>query len=110
MTADTEAAIRHVYEQWHEAVVRRDIEGLMALYVEDAILESPLVWAVHPEHGSGILRGKVAIGDFSRRGSAVRRTALAVGTGQESSSPMVANWHGNIPARPRTATKSIWSR
>ena len=29
MNADTEAAIRHIYEQWHETVVRRDIRGLM---------------------------------------------------------------------------------
>jgi len=31
MNADTEAAIRHIYEQWHEMVVRRDIRGVMEL-------------------------------------------------------------------------------
>jgi hypothetical protein len=31
LNADTEAAIRHIYEQWHETVVRRDIRGLMEL-------------------------------------------------------------------------------
>lgn len=64
MNADTEAAIRHIYEQWHATVVRRDIPGLMDLYAEDAILESPLICVVHPELGSGILQGKAAIGDF----------------------------------------------
>jgi steroid Delta-isomerase len=64
MNADTEAAIRHIYEQWHETVVRRDIRGLMELYAENAILESPLICAVQPELGSGILQGKSAIGDF----------------------------------------------
>lgn len=64
MNADTEAAIRHIYEQWHETAVRRDILGLMELYAEDATLESPLICAVQPELGSGILQGKSAVGDF----------------------------------------------
>ena len=64
MNANTEAAIRHIYERWHETVVRRDIPGTMELYAENAILESPLICAVHPELSSGILQGKSAIGDF----------------------------------------------
>ena len=64
MTAENDEASRNIYEQWHETVIRRDIEGLMALYAEDATLESPLVWAVQPHHGSGALRGKPAIGGF----------------------------------------------
>jgi len=68
MNADTEGAIRHIYERWHETVVRRDIRGLMELYAEDAILESPLICAVQPELGSGILQGKAAIGDFFAAG------------------------------------------
>lgn len=68
MTAENDEAIRNIYEQWHETVIRRDIEGLMALYAEDATLESPLVWAVQPHHGSGALRGKPAIGGFFAAG------------------------------------------
>ena len=49
MNADTEAAIRHIYEHWHETVVRRDIRGLMELYAEDAILETPLILATLKE-------------------------------------------------------------
>jgi steroid delta-isomerase len=64
MNEDAEAATRHIYEQWHETVVRRDIRGLMELYAEDAILESPLICAAQPELGSGILHGKSAIGAF----------------------------------------------
>jgi hypothetical protein len=64
MNADAEAAIRHIYEQWHETVLRRDVRALMELYAEDAILESPLISIVQPELGSGILQGKAAIGDF----------------------------------------------
>ena len=69
VNADTEAAIRQICEQWHETVVRRDIRALMELYAEDAILESPLICALQPELGSGILHGKTAIGDFFAAGS-----------------------------------------
>ncbi|AWN47278.1 polyketide cyclase [Methylobacterium terrae] len=61
---NAEAAFRHIHERWHDAVVRRDIDGLMALYADDAVLESPLVWASLPEGGTGILTGKAAIRDF----------------------------------------------
>ncbi|MEH3145721.1 MAG: nuclear transport factor 2 family protein [Methylobacterium frigidaeris] len=64
MAEDTDATIRHIYECWHETVVGRDIAGLTALYAEDAMFESPLVWAVQPEAGSGILRGRKEIGAF----------------------------------------------
>ncbi|MBK3398203.1 MULTISPECIES: nuclear transport factor 2 family protein [Methylobacterium] len=63
-----DAAIRHIHAQWHDTVVRRDIEGLMALYADDAVFESPLVWAALPEGGTGILKGKIAIRDFFDRG------------------------------------------
>jgi len=68
MNADTEAAIRHIYERWHESVVRRDVRGVMELYAEDALLESPLISAVRPDLGSGILRGKPTIEDFFAAG------------------------------------------
>ena len=42
MTENTDARIRHIYERWHETVVGRDLNGLMALCAEDAILETPL--------------------------------------------------------------------
>jgi steroid delta-isomerase len=58
----------HIYEQWHEAVIRRDLERLMALYSDDSILESPLIWTVSQEADSGILKGKDAIRDFFTAG------------------------------------------
>jgi hypothetical protein len=42
-TMNTEARIRHVYERWHEMIVSRDLDGLMALYAEDSVLESSAV-------------------------------------------------------------------
>jgi len=58
MTEATQAEIRHIYEQWHETVVRRDLAGLIALYDDAAILESPLILATWRDRQSGILRGK----------------------------------------------------
>ncbi|AWB24121.1 polyketide cyclase [Methylobacterium currus] len=66
MSADT--AIRHIHEQWHETVTRRDIDGLMALYAEDAVFESPLVRVARPEGGTGILEGRTAIRVFFEDG------------------------------------------
>ncbi|KMO33323.1 polyketide cyclase [Methylobacterium tarhaniae] len=63
-----DAAFRHIHEQWHDTVVRRDIDGLMALYADDAVFESPLVWASQPEGCAGVLTGKPAIRDFFARG------------------------------------------
>ena len=45
MTETTQAEIRHIYDQWHESVQRRDLEALMALYADEATLESPLIFA-----------------------------------------------------------------
>ncbi|AWN54288.1 nuclear transport factor 2 family protein [Methylobacterium sp. 17Sr1-1] len=63
-----DAAIRHIHRQWHDSVVHRDIEGLTALYAEDAVFESPLVWASRPEGDSGILTGRATIRDFFEDG------------------------------------------
>ena len=62
--AATQAEIHHIYEQWHESVKSRDLEALMALYAEEAILEGPLILATLPENQSGILTGKTAITSF----------------------------------------------
>ncbi|MGJ7530504.1 nuclear transport factor 2 family protein [Variovorax sp. GB1P17] len=61
---NTEADIRRIYEQWHQTVVARDIDGLMALYAEDAILETPLILAALPSSTVGMLEGKAAIHAF----------------------------------------------
>ncbi|MEW6344882.1 MAG: nuclear transport factor 2 family protein [Pseudomonadota bacterium] len=68
MTEATQAEIRHIYEQWHETVVRRDLAGLIALYDDSAILESPLILATWRDRQSGILRGKAEITPFFEAG------------------------------------------
>jgi steroid delta-isomerase len=64
MTETTQAEIRHIYDQWHDSVQRRDLEALMALYADEATLESPLILATWADRRSGILTGKTAIKPF----------------------------------------------
>ena len=45
MTHNSDAEILHIYERWHATVVGGDLDGLMALYADDAILETPLILA-----------------------------------------------------------------
>jgi hypothetical protein len=68
MTKNTDAEIRHIYEQWHETILGRDLEGLMALYAEDAILETPLILATLKDKTEGILKSKAAIRPFFESG------------------------------------------
>jgi len=75
MTANTDAEIRHIYEQWHATVVAGDIDGLMALYAEDAVFETPLVLTVL-QKTEGVLRGKAAIRSFFEVGLGHRKSGL----------------------------------
>jgi steroid Delta-isomerase len=68
MIHNTEAEILHIYERWHETVVGRDLDGLMALYAEDAILETPLILVALPDATEGILKGRTAIKPFFAAG------------------------------------------
>jgi steroid Delta-isomerase len=76
MTDATETEIRRIYEGWHNAVVARDLPAVTALYAEDAVFETPLILAVQPERGEGILRGKVAIAAFFAKGFATPANGL----------------------------------
>jgi enamine deaminase RidA (YjgF/YER057c/UK114 family) len=68
MTDNTDAQIRHVYERWHETIVARDLDGLMALYAEDAIIETPFILATFKDMTQGVLKGKPAIRSFFAAG------------------------------------------
>ena len=61
---------RHIYEQWHQAAKNRDTAALIALYADDAELESPLV-PVILGRDSGVLRGRAEILAFLEEGSLV---------------------------------------
>jgi steroid delta-isomerase len=61
MSANSEARIRHIYDRWHETISSHDLDGIMALYAEHAVLETPAILAMYPDKEEGILRGRDAI-------------------------------------------------
>jgi steroid delta-isomerase len=63
-----DAEILYIYERWHATVVGGDLDGLMALYAEEAILETPLILATLHDKTEGILKGKSAIRPFFEAG------------------------------------------
>jgi hypothetical protein len=68
MKENTEAEMRHIFERWHETIVARDLDGLMALYAEDAVLETPLILVTLRNKSAGVLRGKAEIKPFFEAG------------------------------------------
>jgi ketosteroid isomerase-like protein len=63
MVDNTNAQIRHVFDEWHRTIRDRDIDGLVALYAEDAIFESPAVAALNGG-ADGMLRGRSEIRSY----------------------------------------------
>src|SRR5260370_36517190 len=61
----------YIHQEWHRAASTRDIPALIALYADDAILESPLV-PVILDKSDGILHGKAEIGRFLEAGARSR--------------------------------------
>lgn len=59
--AATDDAARRIYERWHEAITKQDLAGIVSLYAEHAVFESPTVLALSPDRVDGILRGRAAI-------------------------------------------------
>ena len=110
MTESTDAQIRHVYEQWHETIKVRDLDGLMALYAEDAVIETPFILAVLKDSTRGVLKARPASGTSSRPDFAIPKAAWAAGTGPDCSSPTAGSWSGNIRGRHRRAIRSTWSK
>jgi hypothetical protein len=58
MSATEDAQIRHIYERWHDALMQRDLQGMVALYAEHAVMETPAVLAMFPDRADGIVRGR----------------------------------------------------
>jgi SnoaL-like domain len=67
MSGDHDDCAR-IFEMWHEYAKARDVENLIELYADDAILETPLVTAILDDRTSGILRGRAEIKHFFERG------------------------------------------
>ena len=62
---NTDVQIRHIYDQWQETIMRKDVDGLIALYAEDAIFETPAILVTLTDRSQGILRGRKEIKPFS---------------------------------------------
>ena len=58
------------------ARIYRDTEGLLALYADDAVLESPLVPAILDDKSDGILRGESELHRFFFEGGRRRPNDL----------------------------------
>jgi hypothetical protein len=58
-----------IHRAWHDCAKAGDAAGLLALYAEDAVLESPLVPVVLDDATDGVVRGRAAIGRFLAAGA-----------------------------------------
>jgi len=65
-----------IFEEWHKRARGRDVDGLLALYADDATFESPLVPAILPDAGSGVLSGHEQIHRFLTEGTRRRPNDL----------------------------------
>jgi hypothetical protein len=65
-----------IHAEWHRAASMRDGATLLALYAEDAVLESPLVPAILDDKTDGVLRGKAEIARFLEKGARSRPIGL----------------------------------
>jgi hypothetical protein len=72
--ADSDHA--RIHAEWHRAASTRDGAALLALYAEDAVLESPLVPAILDDKTDGVLRGKAEIARFLEKGASSRPIGL----------------------------------
>ncbi len=77
MSANAESQIRHIYERWHDTLMSQDLAGLIALYAEEAVFESPTVLAQFPERDNGILLGRGEIEKLFARNFASLKTEFS---------------------------------
>ena len=75
-----------IHSEWDTRAKSLDTDGLISLYAQDAILETPLVPAIF-EGRSGILRGYREIRPFFEEGEHSGRTSLYGGTETTIGSP-----------------------
>lgn len=55
---------QHIYEEWHRAASTSDQAALIALYADDATLETPLAPEILDGKTDGVLRGRQEIKRF----------------------------------------------
>ena len=72
-TASPEDA-RFIFDEWHRATTTRDVEGLIALYDHDAVMETPMGVLLL---GQGVFTGHAEVARFLRANFAQRQTVIA---------------------------------
>ena len=70
------AECERIHLAWHERAKGLDSEGLLALYAEDAVLESPLVPAILEDKRDGTLHGHDELRRFFEEGARRRPNDL----------------------------------
>lgn len=65
-----------IHRDWDLFAKTRDVEKLLSLYAEDAVLESPLVPAILDGWPSGVLRGHTELKHFFAEGTRRRPNDL----------------------------------
>jgi steroid Delta-isomerase len=70
------ADCERIFREWHERARGLDVEGLLSLYSEDAVLESPLVPAILDDKSDGVLRGHAELRRFFEEGGRRRPNDL----------------------------------
>ncbi len=57
MSSASESTAQSIYDLWHRYIHERDIDGLMSLYADDAVLESTAILVLE-RNATGLLKGK----------------------------------------------------
>lgn len=70
------ADCERIHREWHERATGLDSEGLLALYAEDAVLESPLVPVILDDKRDGTLHGHGELRRFFEEGARRRPNDL----------------------------------
>ena len=60
MSDSTKAQIKRMHADWHKMITTRNLDGLMALYTDDAVLESSAVLVIE-KLKEVVLQGKEAL-------------------------------------------------
>jgi hypothetical protein len=76
MNAQYDSDAERVFHLWHERARTRDVGGLLDLYAEDAVFESPLVPAILDDVPSGVLHGHTQLRRFLEEGTKRRPNDL----------------------------------
>jgi len=67
---------QRIYDEWNEGFNTRDLERVMALYAENAVIETPAVLANYPDATDGILRGRERIRELFAKNLAALATTF----------------------------------